>query len=115
MLKAPFILLASLVTAGTFLTAAAAPAIAAPPAAETRIVSYADLNLASATGRARLEQRIGAAVRAVCGRAAPLDLNGLASVEQCRDETHADAVAQLRRGEVFIALAQPGAIVFQAQ
>ena len=54
MLKAPFILLASLVTAGTFLTAAAGPAIAASPAAETRIVSYADLNLAGAAGRARL-------------------------------------------------------------
>ena len=34
--------------------------------------------LSSAAGRARLDQRIGAAVRAVCGRAAPTDLNGLA-------------------------------------
>lgn len=115
MFRTPLIFLASLVSAGTFLTAAAGPAIAAPPAAETRVVSYADLNLATAAGRARLESRIGRAVRSVCGRASLLDLNGLAQVQLCRDETYADAIGQLRRGEVFIALAQPGAIVFQAQ
>src|ERR1700712_2356941 len=32
-----------------------------------RVVRYADLDLSSAAGRDRLEQRIGAAVRAVCG------------------------------------------------
>jgi len=112
MFKTPLVLAASLLASATFLAGAAGPALAAPPAPETRIVSYADLDLSSAAGRARLEQRVGAAVRAVCGRAAPTDLNGLAQVQACRDETLADATAQWRRGEVFIALAGPGAIEF---
>ena len=112
MFKTPLVLAASLLTAGTFLTAAAAPAFAAPPAAQTRIVSYADLDLGSAAGRARLERRIDNAVRDVCGRAAPTDLNGLALVQLCRAETLADATAQLRSGEVFVAEARPAATIF---
>ena len=114
MFKTPLLLAASLLASATFLAGAAGPALAAPPAAaaQTRVVSYADLDLSSAAGRARLDQRVGAAVRAVCGRAAPTDLNGLAQVQACRDETLADATAQWRRGEVFIALAGPGAIEF---
>lgn len=114
MFKTPILLAASLLTSATLLAGAAGPAFAAPPApaAQTRIVSYADLDLSNAAGRARLDQRIGSAVRAVCGRAAPTDLNGLAQVQACRDETLADATAQWRRGEVFIALAGPAAIEF---
>ena len=114
MFKTPILLAASLLTSATLLAGAAGPAFAAPPApaAQTRIVSYADLDLSSAAGRARLDQRIGAAVRAVCGRAAPTDLNGLVQVQACREETLADATAQWRRGEVFIALATPTATIF---
>ncbi len=45
------------------LTAAVAPAAAEPV---SRNVSYADLNLSNAAGRAALESRIKAAARAVC-------------------------------------------------
>jgi UrcA family protein len=112
MFKTPLVLVATLLSAGTMLAGAAGPAFAAPPAAQTRIVSYADLNLSTAAGRDRLERRIGAAVDAVCGRAAPTDLNGLAQVQLCRSETLADASAQWRSGEVFIAQATAGRTVF---
>ena len=112
MFKAPILFVASLLAAGTALTAAAGPALAAPAAAETRIVSSADLDLTSAAGRARLDRRIQAAVRDVCGRAAPTDLNGIHEVQLCRAETLADAIAQYRSGEVFIAVAAPRATAF---
>ncbi len=112
MFRTPLVLAASLLASATLLAGAAAPAFAAAPAAQTRIVGFADLDLSSAAGRARLDRRIGSAVRAVCGRVAPADLNGLAQVEACRAETLADATAQYRRGEVFIALAAPTATVF---
>ena len=107
MLRTSLIFVASLLTAGSILTGAASPALAAPPEAQTRIVSYADLDLSGAAGRARLQQRIDTAVRAVCGRAAPTDLNGLNAVQLCRAETLADAAAQWRRGEVLVAFAAP--------
>ena len=105
MLKTSFIFLASVLTAGSILAGTASPALAAP-AAQTRIVTYADLDLGSAAGRATLDRRIGRAVRAVCGDAGIKDLNALRQVALCRDETRADAFAQLRRGEVQIALAR---------
>ena len=106
LLKTSFILLASVLTAGSILGGTASPAFAAAPKAETRIVSYADLDLASAAGRATLDRRIGRAVRAVCGTASIQDLNALRQVELCRDETSAEAFAQLRRGEVQVAIAR---------
>ena len=105
MFKTPLLFIASVLTAGSILAGAASPALAAPPAAQTRIVGYADLDVASVACRARLERRIGAAVRAVCGRAAPTDLNTLNQVQLCRAETFADATAQWRRGEVEVAVA----------
>ena len=115
MLKTSLIFIASILSAASVLGGAASPALAAPPEAQTRIVSYADLDLGSAAGRARLEARIDRAVRAVCGRAAIKDLNALDQVLECRAESLADANAQLRRGEVLIAVARPGRIVFGAQ
>ena len=112
MFRTPLVLVASLLASATLLAGAAAPAIAAPPAAQTRIVSFADLDLSSTAGRARLDRRIHAAVRDVCGRASPLDLNGIAQIVACRAESLADATAQYRRGEVFIAQATPNATVF---
>ena len=103
MFKTPLIVLASLVTAGTILAGTASPALAAPPAAETRIVAYGDLDLSRSAGRAVLDARIDRAVRDVCGKVFVRDLNGLRLVELCRDETSANAYAQLRRGEVLVA------------
>ena len=71
----------------------AAPAIAGVPRdGATRIVRYSDLDLGSAAGRARLEQRIDAAVRDVCV-GAPSDPGRAAEARACR----AAALAQVVR------------------
>ena len=81
-----------------FAFAALAAATAIPAAANvphdpgTRVVRYADLDLGSAAGRARLEQRIGAAVRAVCGAPLRGDLRSERAVRACRTETLARVV-----------------------
>lgn len=75
------------VLASSLAAITASPAVAAPAETGTRIVSAADLDLASAAGRARLDQRIAAAVRAVCGAASSADLRGLHEIRACRAET----------------------------
>jgi len=79
----------------------ASPAAAAPQNPAVRTVAYADLDLSSAAGRTRLDRRISAAVRAVCGEASPADLRGLHEIRACRAEASAR-----------VAEARPGAIVF---
>ncbi len=64
--------------AGACLFGAAAPAVAAP-AESTRVVHYADLNLASEAGRDTLHLRITQAARAVCA-------TGLRDVRSQTDE-----------------------------
>lgn len=112
MLKTPLLFIAALLAAGAVLGGTASPALAAAPEAPVRAVGYADLDLTGAAGRARLQQRIEAAVRAVCGRAAATDLNGLQQVQLCRAEALADAAAQRRIGQVFVAEADSGRIAF---
>lgn len=51
---------------GALALAATLPASAATEV-ETRVVRFDDLNLANAAGMARLERRINAAARSVCG------------------------------------------------
>ena len=104
MLRTSLTLLASLAAAGTMLAGTASQAFAATPDTHTRIVSYADLNLASAIGRQRLEARIEAAVRDVCGVAIPGDLVARFQVKDCRADSLAAAHAQWRRGDVRITL-----------
>ena len=70
-------------------TPAAAADIVVTPDAVTVRVSYADLNLASAAGRARLERRVAGAARSICGNYATNDLRMFALVSECR----ADAIA----------------------
>lgn len=72
----------------------AAVAAASPARAETRAVSYADLNLSSPQGQAVLDSRIATAIRQVCGRAYPTDLQSQRQVERCRAQTLADVQAQ---------------------
>ena len=55
-------------------TPAAAADIVVAPATITVRVSYADLNLASAQGRAVLDRRIAGAARNICGTFFPADL-----------------------------------------
>ena len=80
-------------TAALTLTAAPATAadiVVAPEAVSVR-VSYADLNLASAQGRAVLDRRIAGAARGICGTSFPTDLRMTALVEDCRADTIASA------------------------
>jgi UrcA family protein len=53
-------------------------------------VSYTDLDLSTAAGRNRLEQRIEAAVREVCGAAPSFDLARRHAVRECIAETRAN-------------------------
>jgi UrcA family protein len=91
----------SLTIAFAALSLAAAPALAGPSPA-TRLVRYADLDLSAEAGRIRLEQRIRAAVRAVCGQPSPADLRGVYEVRACRAETLADVHGDRRVGRVFV-------------
>ncbi|HTU11654.1 MAG TPA: UrcA family protein [Allosphingosinicella sp.] len=89
-------LAAAAITAATFTTTVATPASAAEivvaPETVTVRVSYADLNLASADGRAQLDRRIAGAARGICGAFFPIDLRMSALVSDCR----ADAIASAR-------------------
>ena len=71
----------------------AAPVQAAPRPPDVRIVSTAGFDLASPAGRARLDRRIAAAVRAVCGQASPADLRGRANIRACRADSFARLAA----------------------
>jgi len=79
-----------------FALAAVAAVTAVPAAANTgstRIVRYADLDLGSAIGRSRLDQRLQAAARDLCGTAAHRDLGGATAVRECTTAT----LAQIAR------------------
>jgi UrcA family protein len=80
-----------LVAAATFAaTVTVSPVAARPIAPEVRTVRYADLDLTSPAGRARLDRRIEAAVREVCGEAPSFDLARRHAVRQCLTETRAN-------------------------
>jgi UrcA family protein len=66
---------------------AAAPALAAPPAgAAARRVSFADLDLATADGRAQLGHRIAMAIEQVCGSYAAASVSDTSDIDRCRAE-----------------------------
>jgi UrcA family protein len=77
----------------------AAVAAANPAHAESRTISYADLDLSSPEGQAVLDSRIANAVRQVCGRAFPTDLQSRRDVDRCRSQTLAETQAQ--RNDAF--------------
>ena len=85
MLKPILFAAATLVSAVT-----TSPLFAKPATPEVRVVSYSDLDLSSAAGRNRLEQRIQAAVRDVCGDAPSFDLARRHAVRECIAETSAN-------------------------
>lgn len=72
--------------------------IAAAPAAAQTVdsvtVSYADLNLGSAAGRAVLDRRIAHAARQVCGQFAPIELRRNSLSRACQADVIASAEAQ---------------------
>ena len=82
----PTILAAAVLVAGALnFGIAAAPALAQLPAGIA--VSYADLNLASQSGRAALDARIAGAAERLCGFARPVELSWAADVAECQAET----------------------------
>jgi UrcA family protein len=89
-------LAAAACVAATLSNLAPSPAVAADivvaPTAVTVRISYADLNLANAEGRATLDRRIAGAARSICGSYFPADLQTAALVQTCR----ADAIASAR-------------------
>lgn len=86
MLK-PFLFAAAMLAAAVNVS----PAFAKPIAPSVRTVGYIDLDLSTAAGRNRLERRIDAAVRDVCGEAAPsFDLARRHAVRDCIAETRAN-------------------------
>ena len=100
--KTALILAASIAAA---FVSTATSAFASVQAPAVRHVAYADLDLGSAAGRDRLNQRIDAAVRDVCGSAYPTDLRATSDVATCRAATRAAIVypAALRGTATFIA------------
>ena len=80
------ILAAAALAAGLVnISLAAAPAFARVP--DGILVSYGDLNLASAVGRNILDRRIAKAAEQLCGTFSPLELTLNAAAEACRAET----------------------------
>jgi UrcA family protein len=94
-------LAAAACVAATLSTAVPTPAAAADilvaPERVTVRVSYADLNIASSEGRARLESRVAGAARSICGTYFPADLEMAVLVKACRS----DAIASARLSDVF--------------
>ena len=88
-------LAAAACVAATLSTVLPTPAVAADivvaPTAITVRVSYADLNLASAQGRAVLDRRIAGAARNICGTFFPADLEMAVLVHACREDAIASA------------------------
>lgn len=77
------------VLSATILACSAAPAFAED--APSVVVSYKDLNLASAEGRKALKTRIAAAVETVCGRANRASVQQGREWAECRQLTAAAA------------------------
>ena len=91
----------------------AAPAFAESPAAEIveTKVSYADLNLSSAAGRATLDNRVKGAARFVCGSVDGPSIAEHNRHQKCRSSALAEANAQVdevlaRRGSVTVLAAR---------
>ena len=76
-----------------WLAVAVAPSLAtAPqPGLRTVAVGYDDLDLSRAEGRARLDRRIEAAIRTVCGDEGVQGLASSTAVSRCMAETRAAA------------------------
>ncbi|MFN3945565.1 MAG: UrcA family protein [Allosphingosinicella sp.] len=88
----------TLIAAAIAATLFSAPALAAAPlGTDSLAVRHADLDLATARGRAALDHRIRAAADALCGTASPADMQSQAAVRRCRTETVAAVLPQRDR------------------
>ena len=90
----------------------AVPAFSAPaPVQNVSVVRTADLDLASASGRAALDHSLVIVAHDVCGTAADVDLAGQNQVRACRADVLARARAEgqqlaNRGGSIFVAAAR---------
>ena len=80
-----------LIVAAALLAPAAA---SAQPEQQTARVSYADLNLNTTAGLARLDRRIERAIDGMCGQAPSGNLDAAAPVWKCRTAAEASASSQ---------------------
>jgi len=80
--------------AAAFLNTGVAVTPAAAQTADSVTISYADLNLANAAGRAVLDRRIAHAARQVCGQFAPVELRRNSLSRACQADVIASAEAQ---------------------
>ncbi len=85
--------IASFAVAAAFL--GAGPALAADPDLRTVKVRHADLNLASAEGRAKLEHRITAATETACGSYAGASIWEQDAISRCRAKAQHQIATQL--------------------
>jgi len=97
--RSSIILAAAIAAALTNVGIGVSPAFARP--AEAVTVSFADLDLASAAGRATFDRRIGNAARMLCGTYAPIELKWGAMSRACR--AGVVAAAQPVRNRVSVA------------
>jgi UrcA family protein len=105
------ILTSALITTGVI---KAAPAFAQEATSQVNVslVRTADLDLGSAAGQRKLDQRLAKAARDVCGAASDLDLEGQNAVRKCRAETFARAKSQ--RDAVLAAVQREASIAVTA-
>jgi UrcA family protein len=93
------------------LAVAPAPAQSLAAGAGTQVVSYADLDLSSESGRLALDRRIRAAIDAACGTASSADPHGRRAVAACRSDLRAQADAQ--RGQALASADRPTVLASQ--
>ena len=93
-----------LTIAGAILAVSAWPSVAAQPNTVSVAVPMGDLDLSSDAGRNRLDRRIDAAVRFICGEEmSPSSLVEAAAVRRCRTGALASVDPSFRHGEVMVA------------
>ena len=80
--------------------AAAVPAVHAETAGQTVRVSYADLNLATISGRQALDQRVSRAVDKACGErpSSVSDLDGMHVFQSCQKAARSSVDGQIKIG-----------------
>ena len=83
-----------------------------PPPERSRVVSFADLDLASEAGQSKLDRRIRAAAKEVCGTASDADVEGKNDIRDCRADTYSQASRQVA---VAIASAQKSQTVLASR
>jgi UrcA family protein len=71
------------------------PAIEAARPVSSVIVTHADLDLNSCTGKAELQDRIATAVDDLCGQQRQVDVSSMILIQRCRDGARDLATASL--------------------